>query len=331
MLKQVKNALILLLAFFALLSVLALATGAFYTLKNVVPVFFVMAAALFIASILLWLVPWAILVKDNKSSVLQTILLGFGCVFAALTPVQIGADALRSIKMKQFAAVSYTKSIAASMVVKGIKFLLIALVAGFAFLVFFLNPVLSMWIKFAMLSGFSVVAVAAILFLLPFHNKAGLKIAGLFQRLAKFYRPFNILTRYFQSYSSYLQAISPKTIALVSLLALLSLLFEFSAFLFSFLSAGIAIPLYSGLILFSLMSILERTPFLPRGLGVVEAIGFVFLSIPSFAGLQLSMAEIATVIILFDLVRLVIPTLASLVIYSIFFSKKQLPQTSSRN
>ncbi len=318
--KQIKNALILLLAFFALLSVLGFSTGAFSTLKSALPGFFAAASALFIASIFVWLVSWAILIKARQTSLIQTVLLGFGCVFGALTPVQIGADALRSVKLKEFAGVGYTESIAASMVVKGIKFLVIAGLASIAFLLSFFNASLSGWIKAAMLSGFAVVALAAALFLLPFHKPTGLRIASFFQRAANFFRPFGRLSQYFQKYTSYLQRISIGTIALVSVLALVSLLLEFLALWFSFLSANLMMPIFNTLILFSILSILERTPFLPRGIGVVEAAGFVFLSLSSFTGTSFSPSEIVTVIILFDLVRLVIPTIASLFVYSVLFS-----------
>ena len=73
------------------------------------------------------------------------------------------------------------------------------------------------------------------------------------------------------------------------------------------------------LIHFSILSILERTPFLPRGIGVVELAGFVFLSIDSFTLTPLSTGQIATVIIIFDVVRLFVPTIASLAAYGFIF------------
>jgi len=321
--KQIKNALILLVAFFALLAVLAILTGALTSLKNVLPAYFIASAALFLASILVWLVSWAILIKGKTTSLLHTVLLGFGCVFGALTPVQIGADALRSVKLKEFGNVRYSESIAASMAVKGIKFLFIALLASLAFLISLSSDSLSPLIKVAMVSGFLVVVVAAVLFLLPFNQKAGLKISRLFQKLAPFFPLFNKLSQYFQKYTAYLKQITPEAIVVVLILALGSLLLEFFAFVFAFLSAGLTIPIYNVLVLFSVLAILERTPFLPRGIGIVEIASFVFLSISSFTAGNFSPSQIATVIILYDLARLVIPTVASLLVYSIFFSTKK--------
>ena len=121
--KQIKNAFIMLLAVVAVLTILAYLTDAIDSLKNVVPSLFAAAAVFFIGSILLWLVSWAMLLRESRIGFARTALLGFGCVFGALTPIQVGADALRSIKLKELGNVSYSESLSASMVAKGIKFL----------------------------------------------------------------------------------------------------------------------------------------------------------------------------------------------------------------
>ncbi len=319
---QVKNALVLLFAVAALLAVLASLTDAASALSQANPVFFALAAAFFLLSILIWLVGWAMLLKSSGVSSSRSMPIGFSCFFASLTPVQIGADALRSIKLKEVAAVPYSETISASMVVKGLKFFFIALLASFAFFSALFNPALSAWIKAAMLSGFAVVAIATLLFLLPLHKKIGLMIAGMFRAVAKKLHMFGRLADYFQKYSIYLQKQKKSTIALIALLSLVSLLLEFAAFLSCFLSANTMIPLYSATLLFSLLIILERTPFLPQGIGAVEAVGFAFLSMQSFTAAQLSLSQIAAIIILFDSVRLIIPTIASMAVYGMLFAKK---------
>lgn len=317
--RHVKNAFVLLIAFFALLAMLGFFTGAFDSLKQANPALFALGAISFIASIFIWLVAWASLIKSRKQGFGKNLLLGFACVFAALTPIQIGADTLRSVKMKEHFSVSYTESIAASMVVKGIKFLIIALVASLAFLTALTSQDLSLWIKTAMVSGFAVVLMAALLFLLPIKQSIGQKIALLFKKLSLFLKPAARLQVYFQNYSLYLHSLPKRTIAIVFILAVLSIAFEFIALLFSFLSAGVAIPILSALMLFSILEILERTPFLPRGIGVFEAVGIIFLSTESFTAGYLGPGQIATVIILFDGMRLLIPTIASLAVYYLFF------------
>lgn len=313
--KQVKNALILLLVFLAVISTFAILTNSFDSLQQANPLIFSASALLFLASIVVWLLSWAKLIKGRTRGLWQTAGIGFGCVFASITPVQIGADALRSVKLKEHAMVSYSESISASMIVKGLKFFFIALIASVSFITLLLNPQLDAWVKAALLSGFAVVALATALFLLPLNKRLGLRIAWLFKTISRAFRPAERLSSYFKGYSSYLQRISLQDLLLVLALAFISLALEFLSLFYAFLAAGIAIPLISAIVLFGILAVLERTPFLPRGIGVVEAVGFIFLSAEAFAQLKLSAGQIGAVIILFDLARLVIPTIASLVVY----------------
>jgi len=320
--KYIKSALVLLFVFSALLAVFAVVTNSLSSLYEANLLFFAASAALFIASVFTWLFGWVILIKNRKTGFVHSVLIGFGCVFAALTPVQIGAEALRAIKLKELGAVPYSESIAASMVMKGIKFLLISLLACLGFFAYFFSPSIALWVKAAMLSGLAVVLLATMLFLLPLNRKAGQKIANSFHWLSKFLKPLNRAAGYFEKYSLQLQQTGKKTILLVAALAALSLALEFSAFLLAFLSAGFGIPVFSAIVLFSIVSILERTPFLPRGIGAVEIVGFIFLSSPSLAMGHLSSSQIGTVLILFDIIRLVVPTIAGLLVYSLIAAKK---------
>ncbi len=314
---QIKNALILLLAFVAVIAILAIMTDSFDSLQEADPALFSIAALFFIASIVVWLLGWSTLIKGRTTSLWQTTAVGFGCVFASLTPVQVGADALRSVKLKEHGKVRYSESISASMIVKGLKFLFIALIASISFITLFLNPVLELWVKAALFSGFAVVILATALFLLPLNKGFGIKIASLFKSLSRFVKRAERVSEYFQKYSAYLQNVSRLKLLFVLFLAFLSLALEFASFFFCFLAAGASIPLVSILALFSVLEILERTPFLPKGIGVVEAVGFIFLSTPAFTSMQLTTGQIGTVIILFDVARLVVPTVASLVVYNL--------------
>ena len=339
MLNQVKAALVLLIAVIAVLTVVAGLTDAMPALSKANIIFFILSSLIFIASILLWLLAWALLLRNKKTGLCHTMLIGLGCVFAALTPVQVGADALRSLKMKEKASIPYSESIGASMILKGLKFLIISLVAAFAFSVAFLSPSLGLWVKAALVSGFAVVVLAALLFLLPLNAAIGTKISLLFRALSGATGFSKRLSDYFLKYSAYLGKMPKKTLALVSLLSLASLCLELAAFFTAFLSAGIMVPFYSVLTIFSILAILERTPFLPRGIGVVEAAAFILLSLQGFVGAELNAGSIASVIIIFDVVRLVIPTLLSLLVYVLLSSEeriragtqaKTLPEATSR-
>ncbi len=76
-------------------------------------------------------------------------------------------------------------------------------------------------------------------------------------------------------------------------------------------------------VLFVIISILERTPVLPRGVGLVEAAGFIFLSLPEFSMIELTTAEVAAILVLFDVVRLLIPTIISLIVSTVPLRNEQ--------
>ena len=80
------------------------------------------------------------------------------------------------------------------------------------------------------------------------------------------------------------------------------------------------------LMLFTILAILERVPFLPKGIGIVEIFGILFLSMESIMIVPLSIQQIVAVIIFFDLMRLVIPTFLSMATYFFVFKKTKAPK-----
>ncbi len=318
--KNIKTAFIILAGVFALLAVLAILSGAFSVLAEAEPVAFITGALFFIASIIVWMLAWAILIKGGRT--FEKIKIGFACVFASMTPVQLGADAMRSLKMKDVFSTPYKETIAASMIVKGLKFLVIALAASASFFFAIMHPALQLWIKVILVSGFAVVILASLLFLLPLKKGIGFKIARVFDRLSKRFHFLSKVSEYFRHYSLYLKTIPAKTLALIAFLAIVSLVFEFVAFALCFFAANSPIPFYPMLILFTILAILERVPFLPKGIGIVEVFGILFLSMKSIIIVSLSIQQIVAVIILFDLMRLVIPTFLSMIAYFFVFKGK---------
>jgi len=311
--KYLKYSLVALIFVFAALSLLAILTDALPLIKRVNPYFFALSALFFVLSIVFWIIPWALLLKNNRKLSLRSMLvIGFSCVYGALTPVQIGAEALRSIKAKDIFGISYSESISAAMVVKGLKFFMLALVASIVVWMVLWETKLSLVMLVGLLSGFSVIIFASALFLLPLDKKIGLMISKIFGELSNFWKKFSLLEKYFHDYSNYLEVLPKEKFFAVFLLAGLSILLEFVALLFSFFALEVFIDVFPLLFLFIIISILERTPFLPRGIGVVEAAGFIFLSLPEFSQLSLSVAQVGAILIVFDVVRLIIPTILSL-------------------
>jgi uncharacterized protein (TIRG00374 family) len=312
--KYLKYSLIALFLVFAGLGVLATLTDATDVINQTNPYFFTVSALFFIFSIVFWLISWAILIKkEGEFPYWKVIVIGFSCVYGALTPMQVGSEALRSIKLKEIFGINYSKSVSASMFVKGLKFFLIFLFASVIILIILLTVELLPIMFIGLISGFLVVGLATAIFLLPLSRRLGKIISRIFHHIGKKFTNAKKLEEFFVDYSNYLKKISFKTFVIVFILIILSFLFELLALQFAFNALSVNIELIPLLVLFIIISILERTPFLPRGIGLVEAAGFVFLSIPAFANVSLDIPQVGAILIIFAVVRLVIPTIISFI------------------
>ena len=313
--KNAWNAVFSLLIVFALIFIINFLTQAHIILTKIDLNWFYISAFFFISSIFLWILSWSYLIKKHSSiSYANLIKIGFRALYGALTPVQLGAEAIRSLQLKQYFGVRFRQSISASMVAKGTKFLIIAIFSVIIILSTVLSTPLSPLISFGLGTGFLVILLATLLFLLPLKKSYGIALSKFFGRFRKSHGVFARLSNFFKFYSTYLKDLPKKTYLLVFSLCLFSWLFEFIALQTAFLSLNIAINIEALFILMVLISILERTPVLPRGIGLVEVIGYNFLAFPIFHGLVLSAAEIGAVLVVFDVVRLVVPTVLSIIV-----------------
>ncbi|MFH1224557.1 MAG: lysylphosphatidylglycerol synthase transmembrane domain-containing protein [Candidatus Diapherotrites archaeon] len=323
-----KKSLFSLFLVFALLAALLGLTKAYSALAEINLYFLILACIFFIISVLIWLISWAYLIKKHaKIPYKNLVLAGFASFYGSITPVQLGADALRSIMLKDSFGVRYSQSISASMVVKGAKFLILAVAGVLVLLPFIFMPAEGIF-SAALLSGFLVVLLASFIFLAPLSRQLGGKVAEIFRRLARVLPFLKALADFFDGYSSYLQKKGKRDLAVVLALSFLSWVFEFLALWFSFLSLGVNLEPHSLLIFMALVAVLERTPFLPRGIGVVEFVGYQFLAFPELAaGSPMSVAQIGAVLIVYDVVRLIVPTLLSICV-NILLPKKPLNKRS---
>jgi len=317
--EYLRKALVYLLVVVAVISITTTLTQAFDELQKANLLLFAFSAILFLASILVWIYSWAFLIRKNaKVSYSSLMKIGFSSIYGALTPVQLGAEALRSVQLKHYFKIPYQDSVSASMVVKGLKFLVLLIASFFAISMLFSDVKMDPAILFAFLSGFAVVALAALLFLLPLKKSFGMSIALFFAGASKRIRQLSTLERFFAGYSTYLEKTTISSLLVTFALAAVSFALEFAALAFAFYCTGVFIGLKALIVLMILISILERTPFLPRGIGIVEIVAFNFLSLPIFFAAGLSAGQIGAAIIAFDIVRLVIPTIASLASLALF-------------
>jgi uncharacterized protein (TIRG00374 family) len=320
--KYIKYSVIVFILIFAAISIMAIITDSFKVLLDADPFFFTIAALFFMLSIVFWVIPWSHLIKKQVSfTYLEGIIVGISCVYGALTPIQVGAEALRSIKAKDIWNVRYSDSVSASMLVKGIKFLFLAILSSVVLISILLGTELSFVMVLGLISGFLIILIATIFFLLPINKKAAILINKFFNKISKKIKKFKVIKNYFEHYSKYLSKVPKRRFALVFFFSAISFVFEFLSLMFVFFSLNVLIDFFPLVILFIIISVLERTPILPRGVGLVEAAGFVFLSIPEFSSVELAIAEIAAILILFNVVRLIIPTIVSLMFAGIKIKK----------
>ncbi|HIH17123.1 MAG TPA: flippase-like domain-containing protein [Candidatus Diapherotrites archaeon] len=324
-----KTSILSLFLVFALITAMGLGlTYAPTVLLDLNPNFFVLAIIFYVFSVILWLISWAYLIKKRKAlPYSRLVVVGLTALYGALTPVQVGSEALRSLRLKEFFGVPYSDSIAASLVAKGTKFLILSIVASMA-LLFFLNTKTDPVFFFGFLSGFIVVLLVSILFLFPFEKKASAGLLNSLERLSKPLPFFSRVHHFFARYSASIDRLTKEEFFLLLFLSALSWAFEFFALQYSFFSLGIVLSFHSLLLLMVMISVLERAPLLPRGIGLVEIMAWHFLAFPELiAGITLSAAQIIALLAVYDLVRLVIPTLLSVLVW--LASSKRLEKEKS--
>jgi len=317
--KFFRIALVLLILVASLLAALTILTGAGSVLMLANPVLFGFSLVLFILSILVWLFSWSLLVAArNKKPIKSIFRIGFSAVFGSLTPVQLGSDLLRSMFLKEEFGISMSESFSASMMVKGLKFSFLSIASTIVIIIAFSTNSVNEALFLPLLSGFFVVVLASLLFLLPLNKKIGYSISRLFGAMSKKIKLAKPLERYFVKYSDFLQEFSGVVLISTFFLAALSWVLEFFSLYFVFSALGISIPLISLLVFFILIAVLERTPVIPRGILLVELVGFAFLSFPMVSQAELSIAQIGSVLVLFDVTRIIFPVLSSLAFYVAF-------------
>ena len=312
----IRRVFVFLLAVLAVLVVISIFTNAHDALATANPLFSMLSVAFFLLSITVWIFSWAVLIKKKRVGTWKKVVVGWGSVYGALTPMQIGAEALRSMHLKALFGVSFTESVSASMLVKGIKFLVLTILAAVLISALLFSASEPVAVA-GLVSGLAVMMAAVLLFLLPLNSACGTAISRLFKKLSRkvvFLKP---LESYFKQYSKFLEKTSKKMFFLTVFLAIASLVFELLALQFAFYSINFPIPIQNVVILFVLVAVLERTPVLPRGIGLVELASFTYLSLQT-SGVPLAADKIGSVIILFDVARLVFPTVLSVVFYLVF-------------
>jgi len=106
----------------------------------------------------------------------------------------------------------------------------------------------------------------------------------------------------------------------IYLMMALQFALEWIALHVCFLALRLKIPLITSLILYTILYFLSRTPFVPQGLGVVEAGGYAALKT-----MKVSEAQIGALLVVWGFLRILMP-----LVLSIAFSIKLMAMTRSR-
>jgi len=311
--KELTKAIIILILIIVLFSIFVFLTDALPVLMQTHPILLLLACIFFLFSVFIWLVSWTLLLKKkHEISFKEDLTFGFAAFFGSITPAQLGSDFLRAFFLKNSKKIPLSDSLSASFIVKALKFLLLIF---FSILVFFFifSPKTPLIFFLGFISGLILISLFALFFLAPFNKKLALIFSNFFELISK-NAWLKKIHSFYLNYSKNIQSISLKEFFLLLFLSFASWFFELLALLFTFIAARHSLPLFSVFILFVLIAVLERAPFLPRGIGLVESAGFVFLSSPFFVLNKLSISEIVAVLFVFDFVRLILPSILSIIL-----------------
>ncbi|MBN1159657.1 MAG: flippase-like domain-containing protein [Candidatus Diapherotrites archaeon] len=320
--RYIKTGIFLLAVLFFIVG-LGAVTGAYELLVHTNISYFLLAVLLYLASVFVWIFSWMYVMKLESPQVSNKGLLGigFGSVCGAITPLQIGSDAMRVLFAKKLFNIDSKKTLGACLFAKGLKF---GVLAAFSILVLvwlLFTTKLSIFAIMSLVFGFLVIILAVLFFLGPAERSVGNKLARFFHFLSRKIKKLAWLRDFFNDYSLAFSKITSLDFFFVFVLTLISWFAEFFAIVLSFMSVGIELPLLSFFVLVIVIGILEKVPIVPRGIGLVEFAGYILLASPILVGTSIGISQIGAALVVFDIVRLFIPSAISF-FYAIFFMEK---------
>ena len=313
-----KKAILISLIALVLLIALAFQAEAFPLLIKTNLVLLIVALTSYFFSIFIWIYGWYYAMKKNVSISFEKIaLIGFTAMLGIVTPMQLGNEMLRSYLLKKYFNVSNTISLGASFIIKALKLSMLALLGLIIIVLFSFQTKLLPYQSIALISGFAAITLFSLLFLFPSNILA--------KKLLPKIKITNKLSSFLINYQAALKKISRKEFFMLLLFSFGSWFFEFFSLLFVFIASGHPMPFLSVLVLFILIALLERTPFVPKGIGLVETASVIFLTNPWLSQANYSIQSVALIIILFSFIRIVFPMIIGLAA-GFFLIKYEIPK-----
>jgi len=297
-------------------------TGSTQHLLSVDLSYFALSSFCMLFSIALWAVSWNHVMRAFAGTPYKNaVVLSFCAFYGSLTPMQIGTDAVRSFLSKKFLLIPAKKAFSASLITKMMKFFLLVIAAGFSIVVLELKSPVFGQSFFTLIVGFSVILFAALVFYGLQWNSFGRRVARLLDIATPFLSRFGFSFKsLFLTYSTMYSEMVLNRKIIAFFLVFLSLLFEYLAVYFAFSALFMEVSFFDIFLFATIVNILSRVPWLPQGILLVEATGYVFLTSPSFAALE--PVQVGSVIVLWDIVRLAVPLLVSLAFNVLLFGEK---------
>ncbi len=288
-------------SFLTLIVIIAVAyiTNATQELVNLDVNYLVLASIVFLLNILLWILAWAYLIRSHRRDLSYGILLkaGLGAVWGILTPLNIGTDVLRAVLLKKYGVKSRT-SLSCSFVAKLIKFVIIAISAILA--LFLVHSNIPKDIFYALLIGLAVVIIPIIFLHMIISEKV-------YKRLEMIPIWGKKLMEISEKFSEVYKNMSIKDLAVVSILLTLSWIMEYLTMYFCFEAFSVSISLVQLFLFATLLYLLSKIPWLPQGVGLVEPIGILLISTQTIVTTPVSIAQIGSILVLWDITRIWVP------------------------
>ncbi len=262
---------------------------------------FAASSLIFLSSIIVWSLAWSRLVKGDSGELAKINVKSLAGFFA---PFGLGTDALRA-RLSAKKGIRSETALAASFVVKFYKFLLMfaLLVAAILFLATKMDISGQLYVFYSIIF-FTVLGALAIL---AMRMRPVVDFAYFLLRRIYFYRFHAELNRQF------VEMRLPAVASVFALLAVSSVL-EIAAAYVAFLALGIGLPLPHVFIFVAVAHSLALVAITPSGLGFVEGGGYFVLSLGYFG---LPAALIGSYLILWNVIRLWIPSAAGLLLSAI--------------
>lgn len=257
--------------------------------------YLLLSSALFLVSTALWSLGWSYVMRCDAWEGLKLNAKSLAGIFS---PMGAGSDLMRTILAKRHPGMRADKALAASVVVKFFKSVIMfyLLLVGVLLLA---SRTYDFSQNILLFAGMAATALLGMLSIIMLRWHRTIAFANIFVRkvfLWRFHRQLNITFR----------ALTWAQILALSLILSISTIFEIAAVWAAFMCIGHSLPWLHIFIFSSVAYSLMQVSLSPQGIGLVEAGGYLVLSLGYFS---MPRPAIGSFLIAWSIIRLWIPSL----------------------